>query len=220
VRRARIAKSCALLAYLVHARGRATRDELIDVLFDGRAGDSTGAYLRQAVHGLRLLLPEPVKLLREGDVFVLDGWSLVETDTMLLEARLAGASAQIGVRRLEATLAAVEEHASAHYLEGVESSWVAERRQRLAAMLVEARVETAVAALEISRCDVAQPVLEAVVAEQPYREQAWRLLMRLAAAQGRDDHVVDLYRRCEAALRTLGLTPARSTRLLVEGLRR
>ena len=220
VRRARIAKSCALLAYLVHARGRATREELIDGLFDGRADDSTGAYLRQAVHGLRLLLPEPITLLREGDVFVLDGWSLVETDTMLLEARLAGASAQLGARRLEATLAAVEEHATIRYLEGVESAWVAERRQQLAAMLVEARIETAVAALETSRFDVAQTVLEAVLAEQPYREQAWRLLMRVAAAQGREDHVVELYRRCEAALHELGLAPARSTRLLVEGLRR
>jgi LuxR family transcriptional regulator, maltose regulon positive regulatory protein len=220
VRRARIAKSCALLAYLVHAGGRATREELIDGLFDGRADDSTGAYLRQAVHGLRLLLPEPITLLREGDVFVLDGWSLVETDTMLLEARLAGASAQLGARRLEATLAAVEEHATIRYLEGVESAWVAERRRQLAAMLVEARIETAVAALETSRFDVAQTVLEAVVAEQPYREQAWRLLMRVSAAQGREDHVVELYRRCEAALHELGLAPARSTRLLVEGLRR
>ena len=63
-------------------------------------------------------------------------------------------------------------------------------------------------------------MLEAIVGEQPFREQAWRLLMRVAAAQGRDDHVVELYRRCEAALSPLGLAPARSTRLLVEGLRR
>jgi DNA-binding SARP family transcriptional activator len=220
VRRARIAKSYALLAYLVHGRGRATRKELMDGLFDGRVDGSTGAYLRQAVHGLRHLLPEPVKLLRDGDAFVLDGWSLVETDMTLLEARLAGASAQVGQRRLEATHAVVREHADAHYLDGVDCAWVAERRQQLTAMLVEARIETAVAALETSRFDVAESVLSAVVDEQPYREQAWRLLMRVAAAQGRDDHVVELYRRCESALAPLGLAPARSTRLLVEGLRR
>jgi DNA-binding SARP family transcriptional activator len=219
-RRARIAKSYALLAYLVRQRGRATRTELIAALFDGRADDSTMAYLRQAVHGLRQLLPERVKLLREGSVFVLDGWALIETDAMLLEARLASAAAQIGPRRLEATRRILEEHADAVYLEGVDCSWVAERRSELASLMVDARIGAAVAALDDGRYDIAHAMLTEVLGEHPYREQAWRLLMRVSAAQGREDDVIELYRRCESALGALGLEPARATRLLADGLRR
>jgi DNA-binding SARP family transcriptional activator len=52
------------------------------------------------------------------------------------------------------------------------------------------------------------------------REQAWRLLMRVSAAQGMEGRVIDAYRRCEVALGTVGLAPSVSTRLLVDGLRR
>jgi DNA-binding SARP family transcriptional activator len=219
-RRARIAKSYALLAYLVDARGRATRRELIDALFDGVANDSTMAYLRQAAHGLRRLLPEEVRLLRDGSTFLLEGWSLVETDTMLLQARLARAATQFGLERLETTRAIVEAHAGAVYLPGVDCAWVVERRRRLTEALVDARIDVAVAALEHSRFEIAQDALTEILAEHPYREQAWRLLMRASAAQGREDRVIELFRRCESALGTIGLEPAPSTRLLVDGLRR
>jgi DNA-binding SARP family transcriptional activator len=219
-RRARIAKSYALLAYLVDARGRATRRQLIDALFDGTANDSTMAYLRQAVHGLRQLLPAEVSLRREGAAFVLEGWTLVETDVMLLRARMARASTLFGAERLEAARAIVADHAGATYLAGVDCAWVAERRRELTDLLIDARIDTAVAALDCSRLDIAQDALAEVLAEQPYREQAWRLLMRVSAAQGREDRVIELYRRCESALGTLGLEPAQSTRLLVDGLRR
>ena len=60
----------------------------------------------------------------------------------------------------------------------------------------------------------------ATVRIDPLREQAWRLLMRVRAAQGLEDRVIDAYRSCEAALETVGLAPSVSTRLLVDGLRR
>jgi DNA-binding SARP family transcriptional activator len=178
------------------------------------------AYLRQAAHCLRQLLPEEVALLRDGDAFLLDGWALVETDMLLLEARIANAATRFGADRLEATRRIVSDHAGLGFLEGVECAWVAERRLQLADLLIDARIDTAVAALEHSRFDVAQAMLAEVLADQPYREQAWRLLMRASAAQGREDRVIELYRRCESALGTLGLEPAPSTRLLVDGLRR
>lgn len=219
-RRARIAKSYALLAYLLAARGRARRKDLIDALFDGQSSDSTMAYLRQAVHGLRQLLPPAVELLRDGQDFRLEGWARVETDVVLLRARLARAATLFGAERLEATRAIVDEHRDAVYLEGVESAWIAERRRELAELLTDARIDLAVAALDQSRFELAQATLGEVLAREPYREQAWRLLMRATAAQGREDRVIDLYRRCESALGALGLQPAASTRLLAEGLRR
>ena len=78
----------------------------------------------------------------------------------------------------------------------------------------------AVGAFEDSRFDLAQDALERVVAADPYRERAWRLLMRIAAAGGDDDVVVTRYRRCAETLGGLGIEPSESTRSLLAGLRR
>jgi DNA-binding SARP family transcriptional activator/tetratricopeptide (TPR) repeat protein len=219
-RKTRVAKSYALLAYLTHVGGSATRGELLDQLFDCRDDDSTRAYLRQAAHGLRQLLPQGVELLREADTFVLNGTASIETDTMLLQARLASASALVGASRLDATRRVVEEHAGAVYLKGVDCAWVNGRRAELDSTLADARVDTAVAALETNHFPLAASILTGVLEDDPLREQAWRLLMRAAAAQGLEDRVIETYRRCESALGTVGLRPSPSTRLLVDGLRR
>jgi len=219
-RKARVAKSYALLAYLVHVGGSARRSELLEKLFDGRDDDSTRAYLRQAAHALRQLLPEGVELLRDADTFVLDGATSIETDTMLLHAKLASASALMGQSRLDATYRVVEEYAGAIYLKGVECAWVGQRRTELAAAVADARIGMAVAAIETSQFALAATILAVVLDGDPFREQAWRLLMRVSAAQGLQDRVIETYRRCESALGTVGLEPSPSTRLLVDGLRR
>src|SRR5690606_36374726 len=52
--RPRIAKCTELLAYLATTPGHsATREELLEVLFDGRNTEASRSYLRQAVHQLR-----------------------------------------------------------------------------------------------------------------------------------------------------------------------
>jgi DNA-binding SARP family transcriptional activator len=220
VRHARISKSYALLAYLVDVGGRATRAQLLEDLFDGRADASSRAYLRQAAQVLRGILPDGLELLREGDTFVLEGVTLVETDTMLLEARLGSAAALFGSARLEATHRVVEEYGGRVFLEGVECGWVSARREEIAGLLSHARIDTAVVAFETSQLHLAGTMLATVLAEDPFREQAWRLLMRVSAAQGLDDRVIETYRRCESALETVGLEPSPSTRLLVDRLRR
>jgi DNA-binding SARP family transcriptional activator len=219
-RRPRIAKSLALLAYLVHRGGSATRAELLEALFDGRTDDSTRAYLRQAVLALRPLLPEPIELLREADTFVLAHARLVETDSMLLHARLASAAMRTGRARLDATCEVITGHARATFLEGVECSWVDQRRREIAVLLDDARIGAAVSGLEVDEYEAASALLSDVLASDPYRERAWRLLMRVSAAQGLEDRVIDLYRRCEDALGSAGLEPSPSTRMLADGLRR
>ena len=219
-RRPRIAKSAALLAYLVDRGGSATRHELLDALFDGRTDDSTRAYLRQAVLALRPLLPAPIELLREADTFVLTHVGSIETDSMLLQARLASAAMRVGRARLDATLAIVADHTPLRFLDGVECSWVDERRAALTTLLDDARVEAAVVAMEVSDLETASTLLREVVEADPFRERAWRLLMRVAAAQGQVDRVIALYRRCETALGRAGLEPSPATRILADGLRR
>lgn len=219
-RRARIAKAYALLGYLVDAGGSATRGELLDALFDGRDDDSTRAYLRQAAQVLRGVLPDGLELLREADTFVLNGAAGVETDTMLLQARIVTALALIGEPKLNAISSVVEEYRGCEYMSGIDCSWVTTRRSELASRLLDAQVEAAIAAFELSRLELAAAFLAGVLHEDSFREQAWRLLMRVRAAQGLEDRVIDTYRRCESALGTVGLEPSPSTRLLVAGLRR
>jgi DNA-binding SARP family transcriptional activator len=219
-RHARIGKSYALCAYLIHVGGRATRDELLEALFDGRLDDSSRAYLRQANQVLRGLLPDGIELLREGDMFLLEGASAVETETMLLQARLVSATALVGTSRLEATHNIVREYGDAIFLEGVECRWVSTRRAEVAAMIADARIDTAILAFELSRFELAGAMLTTVLEHDPYREQGWRILMRVAAAQGLEDRVIETFRRCESALERVGLEPSPSTRLLAERLRR
>jgi LuxR family maltose regulon positive regulatory protein len=219
-RRARIAKTYALLAYLMTRGEAVARDELLDALFDSRTDASARAYLRQAIHGLRQLLPADAPLLAQPSGIALSDPGCVEVDSLLLEARLESAGRLAGIQRFEAGARALELAGRGEFLAGVECTWVRERRSELSALMAEARIGMAVGAFEDSRFDLAEPVLERVLAEDPYRERAWRLLMRIAVARGADDEVIELYRRCEDALRVVGLEPAEATRLLVAGLRR
>jgi hypothetical protein len=63
-------------------------------------------------------------------------------------------------------------------------------------------------------------LVEATLTDDPFREAAHRLEMRLANATGDEDRVIAAYRRCERRLRELGTAPSTSTRQLLETLRR
>jgi hypothetical protein len=58
----KLTKSTELLAYLAAHDGRASREDLLDDLFDGRADDSARAYVRQALNRLREVLPDDAPL--------------------------------------------------------------------------------------------------------------------------------------------------------------
>ena len=219
-RRVRIGKTYALLAFLVHRGGIATRDEVFGALFDGRSDASTRAYLRQAVHGLRQALPEGPEVLVEETAIVLSDPRSVETQSQLVASRIASTSRLTGMRRYEALRRALEPLVAGEYLAGIDTAWVAERRAELSALANVTRIEMAVAAYEEARYDLAEPALLQVLEDDPHRERAWRLLMRIAGARGAQDEVIALYRRCEESLRVIGLAPAESTRLLAAGLRR
>jgi DNA-binding SARP family transcriptional activator len=144
----------------------------------------------------------------------------IECDSRRLESRLAGAAGLVGSERVEALRAALAPSETGRFLDGIECAWVDERRQELEGRLIEARIDLAVAAFEEVEYETATEVLDAVVQLDPYRERAWRLLMRIGAAQGAEDWVIDAYRRCEAALGEVGLAPSEATRALAAGLRR
>jgi DNA-binding SARP family transcriptional activator len=218
--RPRIAKTYELLAYLAsRPRPRAERAELLAALFDGRTDASTRAYLRQAVRWLRQVLPEGAVHVEEGRVSLTDE-VLVTSESTRFEAELAEAARMRGADRLRATRAALEVLERGDYLPGAGSHWVDERRRHLADLAADARYEAAELAFTEGLLDQAKELTGQVLAADPYREAAWRLSMRLAAALGDEHGVIRAYRRCEEALAAIGAEPAATTRQLLERLRR
>jgi DNA-binding SARP family transcriptional activator len=219
--RPRIAKTYELLAYLVtRPGGAADRDELLDVLFDGRIDDSTRAYLRQAVRWLRRVLPHEGSLVVEGGRVRFGDDVLVTSESTVFESRLAEAARLQGGDRLAATLDALATFDRGEYLPGSHLRWVDDRRERLIELATDARYEAAELAFAAGSLDRAERLAGEVLRVDPFREAAWRLTMRVANALGDHDGVIRAYQRCEAALAQIGTEPAASTRELLDRLRR
>jgi DNA-binding SARP family transcriptional activator len=219
--RPRIAKTYELLAYLVtRPDGVAGRDELLNVLFDGRIDDSTRAYLRQAMRWLRHVLPQEDALVVEGGRVRVADHVLVTSESTVLEARLAEAARLQGEDRLAATLAALQVFDRGDYLPGSHLRWVDDRREHLIELATDARYEAAELAFAAGGLDRAEQLASEVLRTDPFREGAWRLTMRVASALGDHDGVIRAYQRCESALAQIGTEPATSTRELLDLLRR
>jgi DNA-binding SARP family transcriptional activator len=219
--RPRIAKSYELLAFLLaRERAAAGREELLSALFDGRTDDSARAYLRQALHQLREVLPGEVHLVSEPTRTWLDDSAGVSGESSRLEAALARAARLQGEERIEATLRALAVADRGPYLEGLSSSWIEERRDRLARLVADARQDAAELCFAEGRYADAARLIDAILGNDPFREAAHRLEMRIANATGDEDRVIAAYRRCERRLGELGTTPSSTTRQLLETLRR
>ena len=219
--RPRIAKSYELLAYLIARGGEdVQRSEMLDVLFDGRADESTRAYVRQALHQLRSALPEGAGLVAEHRVVRLGDQIPAITESTRFEAQIAEASRLCGEARLTAIEAALAISQRGVYLPGVSSEWAEERRRRLSELAGTAREEAAELAFAAGRHADARRLNDQVLDGDPFREGAWRLRMRIAGAFGDDDGVVRAYQHCERALASLATTPSATTHQLLERLRR
>jgi DNA-binding SARP family transcriptional activator len=219
--RPRIAKTYELLAYLItRPEGEAGRDELLNVLFDGRIDDSTRAYLRQAVRWLRHVLPSDGAVVVEGGRVRVGEDVLVTSESTLLESRLTEAARLQGEERLVSTLDALDVFDRGDYLPGSHLRWVDDRREHLVELATDARYEAAELAFAAGSLDRADRLAAEVLRVDPFREAAWRLTMRVANALGDHDGVIRAYQRCESALAQIGTEPASSTRELLERLRR
>ena len=95
-----------------------------------------------------------------------------------------------------------------------------ERRERLGGLRADARLDAARLAFKAGRYTEAGELAEAALGEDPFRESAWRLRMRVAGIVGDEDGVIAAYRGCADALDTLGARPSDATRSLLGSLRR
>jgi len=216
-----LAKCYELLGFLAaHNGGPASRDELLNALFDARDDESARSYLRKTIIGVRRLLPtDAVSVFADGRVG-LSPDVVLASESARLEQDLAAAARLQGSALVTATEQALEPLTRGDYFPGVRSTWVDERRVQLAELATSARAAAADAAYAADHYHNAQRLAEAVLAADPLREATWRTLMRIRSAVGDYDGVITTFAQCEKGLRAAGITPAPSTRTLLNQLRR
>lgn len=216
----KLTKSVELLAYLAAQPNQAaTRNALLESLFQGRTDDSARSYLRQALNRLRQALPPDAPLRVEGDSVSWDGGTLT-SESVELERALRQAAHFRGGDRLDAALAALRVFERGEYLADARSAWADTRREELLALLTDTRLAAAEAAFDIGDYKRADDLGAQVLAADPFRESAWRLSMRVASAMGDDDRVIARYLACERSLASVFVPPAPSTQQLLTRLRR
>jgi DNA-binding SARP family transcriptional activator len=216
-----LAKCYELLGFLAARSGvPATRDELLDALFDARADESARSYLRKTIIGVRRLLPTDALTVGDDGRVGLSREVLLASESVRLEQDLASAARLQGSELIGATEHALAPLQRGEYFPGVASAWIDDRRQHLAEAATTARASAADAAYATDQYPHAQRLAEAVLMADPLREATWRTLMRIRGAVGDYDGVITTYAQCERALGAAGITPAPSTRSLLTQLRR
>jgi len=216
-----LAKCYELLGFLAARSGApASRDELLNALFDARADESARSYLRKTIIGVRRLLPPDAVFVGDDGRVGLSPDVVLASESVRLEHELAAAARLQGSELVTATEDALAPLARGEYFPGVRSAWVDDRRQQLAEAATTARAAAADAAYAADQYPNAQGLAEAVLAADPLREGTWRTLMRIRSAVGDYDGVITTFAQCEKVLRAAGITPAPITRTLLNQLRR
>ncbi|MEU5153819.1 AfsR/SARP family transcriptional regulator [Glycomyces sp. NPDC021274] len=195
----------AVLARLVAAHGRVVPvDRLVDDLWSEPPAGAVSA-VRTFVAALRRALePDrrprtPARLLvTEGPGYALraepeavDAWRFEAA-----AAEAAGAPPHRALALLDAALGDWRGPAYADF----DEAWAGTERARLEQLRLAAVERRAAALLELGRPGEAVPELDALVAEQPWREEAWRLLALALYRTGRQADALAVLRRARSLL--------------------
>ena len=115
-------------------------------------------------------------------------------------------------------LSAVAHHiARRPFLPGEEADWIDARRERLTAIRVRALECRAEVYLWTEEHALAVEMAREAVELRPFRESAYRLLMRAHAAAGNTAEALWVYERCRVLIaEELGVGPSRETRAVHE----
>ncbi|MFB1298571.1 BTAD domain-containing putative transcriptional regulator [Mycobacterium sp. pW049] len=214
----KLVKCIELLSYLATAGGSAPRADVISALFESKNDQAANAYLRIAVNGIRDLTGDP-ECIQVGDGHIRwSGGILTSTyvSTMTAYRRVRAAN---GPERLGLSMQLFNELDGKTILQGARSIWALDHQQRWAALVLDICHTAAEAAYDTARYGLAHRLVGQVLARDAYRERAWRLSMKIAAAVGDTDRVIAAYRDCEKALGELPTTPSKATRELLARLR-
>jgi DNA-binding SARP family transcriptional activator len=213
-------KSLELLAFLASHDGEdVSREALLEALFDGRRDSSSASYLRQAVLKLRKVIPDVLVQDAGQGMLRLNPQIRLVTESKRLAGLLRQAVAMPAEDKLTLLTSALQIADRGPYLPSVTSIWADERRQQLDELVCSARLDAAETAFAAGRYQRAAQFAETVARADPYREAAWRLLMRVAGTLGDRDRVIAAYRSCARALAELGTEPSPATTALLRDAR-
>jgi DNA-binding SARP family transcriptional activator len=217
----RLTKGCLLLAYLAAAPGGADRrGRVVEALFSSGREASVAAYLRQAAHRARQVLPDGVSLvLSEAEVALAPPLAAV-SDSVRFQALLEQALGLSGGARLAVLLRAIAIADRGDHLPFVDVPWANQRRRRLQAARDDALVDAAGLAHAAGAYADAERFAGRVLAGDPLREDVWQVRRRVLGALGDYAAVLLAYRDCERALAAAGARPTGTTDGLVTQLRR
>ncbi|GAW47990.1 uncharacterized protein PD653_1110 [Nocardioides sp. PD653] len=217
----RLTKAIELLSYLMATPERsATRQELLGTLFAGRNDAAGRSYLRQALYRLREVLPEHLAPKQDGDVYAVAGPDLMTGTGQMALDLLAQATRQDGETRLQTVTRALDMASRGPFLANLNGEWIQARRSDIEERMNSGRIDAARTAYRICRYGEARDLLEEALRIDPYREQAWQLMISLAFASGSDDAVLRLYQRYVATMRELGVPPSAEVHRIVTQSRR
>lgn len=191
-------KQRLLLAVLASARGTVSRSRLVDALWPDEPPPTAHSTLMAYVSRLRTALGTSA-VISEGTGYRLaaDG-----TDASRFEEVLRAPTATAA--DLERALALWRGDAFGDLAD--HPDLVADAT-RLEALREEAHVRLAAAHLEEGNAEQPVPVLKAVVASRPLREDAWALLVRALLASGRAAEAVATANEARRTLADVGLDP-------------
>ncbi len=214
----------AAFAYLVMHRGSPiSRSALADALWRGSPPASWDGALSALVSKLRSLLG------RAG----VDGAAVLTGARGTYETRLPPgtwidhAAAEAAIHEAEASLAAGEPAAAygpsavarliaaRPFLPGQDGRWIEARREHLAGILVRALECRARVYLGNEEHPLAVAAARDAVEMRPFRESAYRLLMRAHTAAGNAAEALRVYEECrEVIAEELGVGPSQETRAM------
>lgn len=205
-----------LWSYLVLNRRRPVgREELADAIWGDKMPDTWDATLNALASRLRSLL-RPISSAHgdlgiQGEVgrYVLKLPMNVFID--LERARKAIHEADIAMHRRDLQVALNEarvamEIAARGFMPGDEAPWIERQRRSLLDVQTRALERTVEAELYRGRPDVAEHEARLLLALDPLRESAYRLLMRSLAACGNRGEVVRAMEECRRALWESGVS--------------
>lgn len=197
------------------------RSELAEALWGERLPDSWDTALSSIVSKLRSLLA------RAG----CDGTATLRTVGGCYELHLPGETwidhevALDSIHQAESALglqdfpgaygpSAVAHHISQRpFLPGAEAEWIEVRRDKLRGILARALECRAEVYIWNGEHNLAVEAAQEAVAMNPFRESAYRLLMRGHAAAGNSAEALRVYERCRSLIsEELGVAPSRQTK--------
>ncbi len=214
------ARAESLLAYLLlHREAPQPRQRLAFLLWPDSIESQARTNLRHVLHKLRAALPDADRFIdvtprtlqwREDAPFELD----VES----FEEALARAGRDDGDGAVVALREAVDRY-TGDLLEATYDEWVLEQRERLRQRYLETLERLARLLEERGEAPEGVPYAERLLRHDPFREETYRLLMRLYDAAGDRARALRVYHVCTATLeRELGVEPSAVTRGIYEAL--